>query len=154
MSNQALKIAKALRQVSMWVHPEGQINGSIFVTIGEDSMSQEDPKHVLNNDAPFLVLRKEKTDTIGFYNRRSIVRVVYDEKKPPQEDLTYIPCTVSMMDGSVIDGEIIEDLPAEYSRLYDYLNQAQDRFIRLFTDDTQVCMVNKSYIVKVATKQN
>lgn len=153
MSNQALKIAKAMRQVSMWVHPEGLVKGSIFVAIGDDAAHQEDPKDVLNNDAPFLVLRREKSEEIRFYNRNSIVRLEYDDEKPTKSDFTLIPSTVTMMDGSVITGEIIEELPAEYSRLYDYLNQAQERFIRLFTDEKQVCMVNKSYIVKVTTTE-
>lgn len=137
----------------MWVHPEGLVNGSIFVTLGEDTKTQEDPKNVLNDNTPFLVLQKDKPAEIRFYNRNSIVRVEYEADKPLDKDIICIPCRVSMMDGSVIDGEIAEKLAAEYARLYDYLNKAQERFIRLFTSDSQVCMVNKSYIIQVTTDQ-
>ena len=78
VKNKPLKIAKALRQVNMWVHPEGLVTGSIFVTIGEDDDSREDPSYVLNDTSPFLVLQREKPDELRFYNRASIVRVVHN----------------------------------------------------------------------------
>ena len=56
------------------------------------------------------------------------------------------------MDGSLIDGEIIEVLHPDHARLYDYLNQAEDRFIRLYIGETQVCMVNKNYIIQVTNR--
>jgi hypothetical protein len=146
-----LRIAKALKQVSMWVHPEGLVKGAIFVTIGEDNDTQEDPRYVLNADKPFLVLYREEPKEIRFYNRSAIVRVEFDGDKPSNDMATVIPCRADLMDGSVIDGEIIEVLPSDHSRLYDYLNQAQERFIRLFTGDTHICMVNKNYIIKVAS---
>lgn len=154
VDNQPLKIAKALRQVSMWVHPEGLVTGSIFVTVGEDDGSHEDPSYVLNDTSPFLVLQRKKPDELRFYNRASIVRVEYEGKKPT--DLKYItlPCIAHLMDGSVIDGDIIEVLPNDRSRLYDYLNQVQERFVRLYTAEDQICMINKSYIIQVTSNLN
>jgi len=149
VSNKPLKIAKALRQVSMWVHPEGLVTGSIFVTIGEDEQSQEDPSYVLNDASPFLVLQRKDPDELRFYNRASIVRVEYDGDKPSDAKYTVLPCIAHIMDGSVIDGEIIEILPNDHSRLYDYLNQGQDRFVRLYVSDERVCMINKTYIMQV-----
>lgn len=149
MAAKPLRIAKAQKQVSMWVHPEGLVKGAIFVTIGEDNRTQEDPRYVLNADKPFLVLYREHPEEMRFYNRSAIVRVEFDSDKPDDKGTTVIPCRVNMMDGSIIDGEIIEVLPSDHARLYDYLNQAQERFIRLYTGDTQVCMVNKNYIIKV-----
>lgn len=151
MAEKPLRIAKALRQVSMWVHPEGLVKGAIYVTVGEDNTSQEDPRYVLNADKPFLVLYRQNPDEVRFYNRSSLVRVEYEDNKPVESKATKIPCRVNMMDGSIIDGEIIEVLPSDHSRLYDYLNKAQERFIRLYTSDTQVCMVNKNYIIQVTT---
>ncbi len=151
MQKKPLKIAKALRQVSMWVHPEGLVNGSIYVTIGEDNQSREDPKYVLNDDSPFLVLKRDGPDSLRFYNRSSIVRVEYEENKPNDDRNTTLPCRVTMMDGSVINGDIVEVLPNDHSRLYDYLNQSNTRFLRLFTSDSQVCMLNKSYVIQVTS---
>ena len=152
MSDKPLKIAKALRQVSMWVHPEGLVKGAIFVTIGEEDGSQEDPSYVLNDDSPFLVLKRSESEEVRFYNRASIVRVEYEENKPAGVKFTTLPCRMHMMDGSVIDGEIIEVLPNDHSRLYDYLNQGTERFVRLYTADNQVCMVNKSYTIQITNR--
>ena len=151
MAAKPLRIAKTLRQVNMWVHPEGLVKGAIFVTVGEDNTTQEDPRYVLNADKPFLVLYRENPQEVRFYNRSAIVRVEFEDQKPKDNRATIIPCRINLMDGSIIDGEIIEVLPADHSRLYDYLNQAQERFIRLYTADTQVCMVNKNYIIQVTS---
>lgn len=147
-----LKIAKALRHVSMWVHPEGLVSGSIFVTIGEETGTQEDPRYVLNDDSPFLVLKRSNPDELRFYNRASITRVEYEDEKPDGDKYTHLSCRVHLMDGSVIDGDIVEVLPNDHERLYDYLNQGQERFIRLYTSDNEICMVNKSYIIQVANQ--
>ena len=151
MAEKPLKIAKALCQVDMWVHPEGLVHGAIYVTLGEDKATTEDPKHVLNADSPFLVLKRNKPEGLRFYNRSAIIRVEYEEKKPADTRYTQLPCRVNMMDGSVIVGEIIEVLPDDHARLYDYLNRTDTRFIRLFTDANQVCMVNKSYVIQVSS---
>lgn len=151
MAVKPLKIAKALRQVQMWVHPEGLVNGAIYVTIGEDNETKEDPKYVLNDASPFLVLKRTKPEGLRFYNRSSIVRVEYDEQKPLDDKQTVLPCRVTMMDGSVIIGEIVEVLPNDHSRLYDYLNRSDTRFIRMFTDEQHIVMVNKSYIIQVTS---
>lgn len=148
MAAKPLRIAKALKQVNMWVHPEGLVKGAIFVTVGEDT-TQEDPQFVLNADKPFLVLYRKNPEEFRFYNRSSIVRVEFEGNKPADTNTTVFSCRINMMDGSVIDGEIIEILPPNHARLYDYLNQADDRFIRLYTSNTQVCMVNKNYIIQV-----
>jgi hypothetical protein len=148
-----LRIAKTLQQVSMWVHPEGLVKGAIFVAMGEDRDSQEDPRQVLNADKPFLVLCRENPEEIRFYNRAAIVRVEYEDESPRDDKATVIPCRIELMDGSALNGEIVEALPADHSRLYDYLNKSQERFIRVFTSVTQVCMVNKNYIIKVTSSE-
>ena len=105
--------------------------------------------YVLNDASPFLVLQREKPKELRFYNRASIVRVEYEGSKPADSKYTTLPCVAYLMDGSVIDGDIIEVLPNDHSRLYDYLNKAQERFVRLHTSENQICMLNKSYIARV-----
>ncbi len=151
MKGQPLKITKALRQVTMWVHPEGPVEGAVFVAVDHTGSDAEDPRSVMNTDSPFLVLKRYAPDEIRFYNRSSIIRVEYDESLPQNADATQLPCTMIMMDGSIIVGRIHELLPPEHARLYDYLNQAHDRFIKIYTTDNRVCLVNKSYIIQVTT---
>lgn len=150
MSADILKVPKSKRKVSLWVHPEGQVIGSLFVRQqSPHHAGEESPAELLNEDHPFIVLEKENPEQLRFYNRNSIIRVEYSEESPSEADP--ISCQVNMMDGSVIEGTIREDLPPEHSRLFDYLNLDNTRFIKLYLTDDQVYLVNKSYIINVTT---
>lgn len=133
----------------MWVHPEGLVHGALYVSVDKQAQPVEDPHAVLNNEWPFLVLRRREPDEIRFYNRGSIIRVEYEQARPNDAAVITIPCCITLMDGAVFVGAIHEVLPPERARLYDYLNQAKDRFLRLYLDDDRVCLLNKSYIIQV-----
>jgi len=149
----SLKIPKIKRQVRMWVHPEGQVIGSLFLR--EQSVNHagvEEPIEVLNKDKAFIVLDREESQ-VRFYNRNAIIRVEYEETSPsPGSEHKIIPCQLTMMDGALFNGEIRETLAPDRARLFDYLNHEQARFIKLYTDTNQICLVNKSYIINVATE--
>ena len=153
MATDLLKIPKIKRQVSMWVHPEGQVIGSLFLR--EQSVNHagvEEPIEVLNKDKAFIVLDREESQ-VRFYNRNAIIRVEYEETRPtPGPEQKIIPCQLTMMDGALFNGEIRETLAPDRARLFDYLNHEQARFIKLYTDTNQICLVNKSYIINVATE--
>lgn len=149
MSKNSLKIDKATRPVTLWIHPEGQVRGDIFVTLGSDQSNGEAPEDVLNQVEPFLVLHKQSPDEVRFYNRASIIRAELDEPAAGKTQKTHqYNCKLLMMDGTEISGTIQESLPKEYSRLYDYLNQKSDRFIKLYSEDV-VYLINKSYITQI-----
>lgn len=133
----------------MWVHPEGLVHGSLYVSVDNQAQPVEDPHTILNKDVPFLVLRRREPDEIRFYNRASIIRVEYEQSRPDASATTQTNCRILMMDGSVFDGEINEALPSDRSRLYDYLNQVNTRFLRIYSDNNRVCLLNKSYIIQV-----
>jgi hypothetical protein len=149
-----LKIPKSTREVSLWVHPEGQVIGSLFLR--EHSIHHagpEQPIEVLNQDTPFIVVQRQNPDELRFYNRNAIVRVEHaesDESDP--EDQVVLPCRLTLMDGSVFGGEIRETLPPDQARLFDYLNLETERFIKLHLDGDRVCLLNKSYIIHITTE--
>jgi hypothetical protein len=154
VATDSLKIQKIKRRVSMWVHPEGQVIGSLFLR--EQSVNYggvEEPIEVLNKENAFIVLDREETGQIRFYNRNAIVRVEYKENSPavdPHQKI--ITCQLTMMDGALFNGEIRETLAPDRARLFDYLNNEKARFIKLYMDTNQICLVNKSYIINVATE--
>ena len=154
MAQNTLKVPKTRKEVQLWVHPEGLVIGSLFVR--EQSVSRsghEAPHEVMNQESPFVVLYLNEPSELRFYNRNSIIRVEYENNETtdtPPKDI--ISCRLTLMDGSLIDGDIRESLPADYSRLFDYLNQESERFIRLYIEDNQICLVNKSYINYVTTE--
>jgi hypothetical protein len=146
-----LRIPKKQKQVVLWIHPEGKVVGSLFLSLqNRYSSGEEEPLEALNHPEPFLVLKREDADELRFYNKTSIVRVEYSaENQPVAEGITPLRCRLYLMDGSIIEGTVKKTLPPEHSRLYDYLNLDQERFAEIHTEDGMVCLVNKSYIVYV-----
>ncbi len=154
MAANQLKIPKSTREVSLWVHPEGQVIGSLFLR--EHSIHHagpEQPIEVLNQDTPFIVVQRQNPDELRFYNRNAIVRVEHAASgEPAHQDQVVIPCRLTLMDGSMFSGEIRESLPPDRARLFDYLNLEADRFIKLHLEGDMVCLLNKSYIIHITTE--
>ncbi len=147
MSNELFKVPKNKRQATLWVHPDGQVIGSIFVLAQSTRHAgEEEPVEALNCETPFIVISLEDPDEFRFYNRNSVLRVEYTEASSTASSTAVIQCRIQMMDGAVIEGKIQEALPKNKSRLFDYLNQKDERFIKLYTDENEICLVNKSYI--------
>ena len=152
MSTDILKVPKIKHRVSLWVHPEGQVIGSLFVREqSPDHAGPEDPIEVINQQTSFLVFEKNESEELRFYNRNSIIRVEYQANKIQKPDTDQLSCTINMMDGSVIEGTIRENLPPDHSRLFDYINQENSRFIKIYFNNDDICLINKSYIVNITT---
>lgn len=149
-SNELLRVPKTLKQVTLWVHPEGRVIGSIYLR--QHSVTHagpEQPLEVLNRTEPFVVVRPDSTDEIRFYNRKSIIRVEYSGKdKQVATTIKPLACRLHMMDGSLLAGQIQEPLHPNQSRLLDYFNKAEDSFIKMHADGMTL-LVNKSYIIHV-----
>jgi hypothetical protein len=146
--NSHLKIPKKLKRVTLWIHPEGRVIGSLFLHLqNKYANGEETPRDILNHPAPFIVLQREDPDEIRFYNRASIVRVEYPLEQPLTDDsIMPLACRLYMMDGSIIVGSVKQPLPPGSARLYDYLNLGEERFVEIHVDESTICLVNKSYI--------
>jgi hypothetical protein len=153
--NKNLKIPKKQKQVTLWIHPEGRVVGSLFLSLhGELPDSEEAPLEALNHPKSFLALRRDDTNELRFYNKSSIVRVEHcKEQLAELEDINSIACRLCLMDGSIINGVIKRALPPDNARLYDYLNMHDERFAEIYLEKDIVCLVNKSYIVYVKQLQ-
>jgi len=150
MQSKLLKIPKVVRTVTFWVHPEGKVVGSLYLR--EQSVShagEETPLEALNHPEPFVVLNREDPKEMRFYNRKSIIRVEYEGKDfQVASAIKPLNCQLSLMDGAVIRGKILEPLHPNRARLLDYLNRTDEQFIKLHVGDNTV-LVNKSYIIHV-----
>lgn len=149
MSDDFFKVPKHLRPVTLWVHPEGRVLGSLFVRIqSQHHIGEETPVELLNQEGPFIVVSRDDPDELRFYNKTSIVRVEHGaDESALEQDIEPICCELHLMDGSLITGEIRSPMPRDRSRLYDYLNKVQDRFVKMHLQDQTVCLVNKNYII-------
>jgi len=99
-------------------------------------------------------VRRRDPDELRFYNKASLIRVEYDENELyVAEAGKDLPCRVHLMDGSLIDGTMRKSLPPERSRLYDYMNTDNPRFLKLYVDGASVCLINKSYVGYITTRE-
>jgi hypothetical protein len=151
MLRDLLKIPKKLKPVTLWVHPEGRVVGSLFLRPqSPNAPREEEPIEVLNTPDPFLVLRRDDRDELRFYNKTAVVRVEYEDDAPQSiPDVQTLLCTLHLMDGSLISGIIRKALPPDRARLFDYLNLHGEHFVKVHCEDGMVCVVNKSYIACV-----
>ena len=151
MDNEILKVPKILQAVSLWVHPEGRVTGSIYLREqSPDHAGSETPLEMLNLGVSFFVFRRDQPDELRFYNIKSVIRVEYADETPAKPgNITQIECHLQMMDGSYIKGMIRESLAPDRARLLDYLNRSGEAFIKLHLDDGLVYLINKSYIINV-----
>ena len=149
MDDGALKVPKQQVPVTLWVHPEGRVIGSMFVHLpNPDSTHNEQPWDVINEAADFVALKLDDPDEIRFYNKSAIVRVEYEDAASSLlAEGRPLPCMITMMDSSLITGEICKATPVERSRLYDYMNDTGERFLKLRSDNVDVLLINKSYVV-------
>lgn len=151
-----LKIPKVEKAVTLWTHPDGLVLGSIYLYMGEpDRPGGEDPWAVMNGPEDFLVVRRQDPEELRFYNKASLIRVEYAEVDLGGRDAGKgLPCRVHMMDGSIIDGTMRKSLPPERSRLYDYMNTDNPRFLKLYVDEGSVCLINKNYVGYIMTRDD
>jgi len=144
------RIRKDEHPARLWVHPEGPVDASLFLHINTDRASgYEEPVELINGAEPFIVVRHARTEETRFYSKRAIVRIEYAPLVQGESaDVDRIPCELLMMDGSSLSGTIREFLVPEHRRLFDYLNQRGEQFLRIYLDEDTACLVNKAYIVR------
>ena len=149
MSIDTLKLPTKQKKVQLWVHPTGPVVGALFIH-NNDNGQDEAVLDIVNQPEPFVVFQVDTPDEIRFYNRQTIIRIEYNDKDAIDNSAQTLYCTIHMMDGSLIEGTIKEALPPEHARLYDYLNQQHNnRFLKLYVSDDEICLINKSYINQV-----
>jgi len=152
MDEDSYVIPKKLVPVMLWIHPEGRVHGSMFVHLpGADSAREEQPSDVINESVDFVAIEREDPDELRFYNKSSIVRVHYQEQTAAtgHEGRAH-PCRITMMDGSLIEAEICKVTPEGRSRLYDYMNDTRERFLKVRAGGPEVILINKSYVVYIS----
>ncbi len=153
MSKNALKLPTKQKKVQLWIHPSGPVIGSLFIHHNNDGQD-EAVLDILNRSEPFVVFQVDTPNEVRFYNRQSIIRIEYNDKDIITESAQTLYCTIHMMDGTLIEGTIKEALPPEHARLYDYLNKQDNRFLKIYVDNDEICLINKSYINQVTLPNN
>ena len=150
MREDSLKVPTILKEVILWVHPEGRVVGSLYLR--QQSMhhaGQETVLEALNKKEPFVVFKRSEPNEHRFYNRKSIIRVEYSGREyQVARAIKPLSCQLQLMDGSLFKGTIQEPLHPNQARLLDYLNKKDETFVKLHVDELTV-LINKSYIIHV-----
>jgi hypothetical protein len=154
MDNEALKIPKKKKLVSLSVESEGQVIASVFLQLQSDQHhGEETPEDIFNTPDTFLVVLNEDPQEPRFYHLERVIQVEYHEdpvEDSVEEDTTDLACKLTLRDGSEVLGNIREFLPPEHRRLYDYINKTEKRFVKLYESVDQVILVNKDHIVRIS----
>jgi hypothetical protein len=147
-----LVVPKQRRQVRLWIHPEGRVVGSLFVRAATEGEPEQRIVDALNEEQPFIVLMREEPEELRFYHRASILRVESDSTPPSAttgEPVIEHRCELGMMDGSFISGTLTRPSPPDRSRLFDFLNRGEERFLEVFLADGATLVINKAYVIFV-----
>ena len=146
-----LYIPKGQLAVTVWTEGEGRVGGTIFLSeYAEGHRGEETPLDLLNGEDAFVVMQPDWDAPPRFIAKRRILRLIYDDPQgAPNPEDTHHPCQIRLVDGAHVEGSIHEPLRPEHCRLFDYLNSVGGRFIRVYLEGDEVCLVNVSHIAHV-----
>ncbi len=145
-----LRIEKRRLAVAVSLMSGTRIDGELFVQASEHYHGQlEDAPEVLNSsDAYFpLALRTGETVLVSKEN----VRTVAVARRDVHEDEALGISTrveIGLRDGERLSGNLIIEPVAGRSRILDYLNRRQERFIMLFGRES-VLLINRVLLERV-----
>ncbi len=144
---QEYRIDKLRRAVSIVLSDGTELAGDVFLQArARLRSSPEEPLDLLNGDEPFFVLSMD--DRVLLVAKDDVVRL---ETTPPEADnpLDFphlgIDVEIMFIGGATQSGCIFPETPAGRSRLIDFLNSFDQRFLAVYSAD-KVCLVNRRLI--------
>lgn len=152
MTDNHLKITKRRQTVTLVMRDKKTIVGDVFLHYSRNEYGlPQEPMDLLNSTQPFIVLMSNSGEA-AFHNKSMISHLIYhDEADADKLSAANLKenVAVELVSGELLRGEITALLPPENMRLYDYLNQPGELFIRLKNAEGMVSLVNKSCVTTV-----
>ena len=147
-----LKITKRRQTVTLVLRDKKTIKGDVFLHYSRNEYGlPQEPMDLLNSKQPFMVLM-DKAGEVSFYNKRMVSHLIYHEETDADKLLSANlkeNVAVELVSGEVLYGEITALLPPENMRLYDFLNQPDECFMRVKNAGGIISLINKSCITTV-----
>ncbi len=147
---QEYRIDKIRRPVAIVLTDGRRLEGEIFLQpIARRRTTPEEPIDLLNGDEPYFVLADE--DGVILVAKEQVVRL---ETTAPEADTSpdvpHVGLEVELVlaDGSSQSGCVFPETPAGRSRLIDYLNSLNQRFIAVHSAE-KLYLVNRRLIAYV-----
>lgn len=146
------RIPKNRRQIVVTLHSSASIAGDMFVqAFGRYGGGAEGPLDILNAPEPFFPLRAENGETVLVAKDR-VVLVTCDRPDVPEhvwaQATPRVTVEIHLLDGEIVTGSVLLEVPEQHSRLLDFLNRHKQRFFPLETVDGQL-LINQSMIESV-----
>ena len=154
---------KSLRVPQREVHAELRLHGGetrsglLFVpAAGPDGGPGRLTDRLNDSHEAFLALKEAGAGTLVSKQRIVRVSLAASEREVEVKDQeSRIPALVQLADGTRVEGEVLYAMPADRSRLIDYLNSAP-RFIQLIesrVDGDRLVLINRDFLTTV-TRQD
>ncbi len=147
---QEYRIDKLRRSVSLVLADGKALTGDVFLQPRARLRSTpEEPIDLMNGEEPFFVLSMD--DGVVLVAKEEVARL---ETSPPEADnpLEFphlgIDVEIVFSGGAKESGCIFPETPAGRSRLIDFLNSFDQRFLAVYSAD-KVCLVNRRLISRV-----
>jgi hypothetical protein len=145
-----LRIEKRRLAVSVTFMSGTRVDGELYVQASGHYHGQlEDAPEVLNAEEPFFPLALHNGDTI-LVAKDNVRNVAVARRDVHEDEALGIPTRVevTLRDGERLNGSLIIEPVSGRSRILDYLNRRQDRFLALFGRES-VLLINRQLLERV-----
>jgi hypothetical protein len=145
-----LKVEKFKQKATICFSTEGSLDVHFFLAYhAENHSGAETILDVLNSEKTFIPLEDIFTNEILLIGKTEIMylSLSLDKTMPARFEAVAIPVKVELLNGEIMEGKFLTDLPPDKLRLSDFLNYTP-QFISLWRDDTNL-ILNKAYILSV-----
>jgi hypothetical protein len=145
------RIAKLRSPVEVTLANGSRLDGDVFVqSAARFHPGPEEPIDLLNDPDPFLPLAAP-TGEVRLLQKAQIAVVgmpLPATEEPVAANVVGMRVEFTLIDGSQHVGSVFPELPADRTRLVDFLNETSLQFLALFTTE-QLRLVNRVHIAYV-----
>ncbi|MGH7695533.1 MAG: hypothetical protein ACRENH_11160 [Gemmatimonadaceae bacterium] len=148
--NNDYRIEKRRLPVAVTLMSGTRLDGELFVQAsGHYHGELEDAPEVLNADDPFFPLALRNGDTV-LVAKENVRSVAVARRDVHEDEALGIPTRVevSLRDGERLNGSLIIEPVNGRSRVLDFLNRRQERFLTLFGRES-VLLINRTLLERV-----
>lgn len=144
------RIEKRRLAVAVTLMSGARVDGELFVQAsGHYHGQHEDAPEVLNSHEPFFPLALRSGETV-LVAKESVRSVTVPRTSVLEDEKLGIPTRVeiSLRDGERLTGSLIIEPVNGFSRVLDFLNRRQERFLLLFGRES-VLLINRTLLERV-----
>ena len=146
------RIEKSRSPVVIKMHSGEQITGEMFLQpFARPDGGTERPADILNGGDPFFPVAMSDGE-LFLVSKEQVLELATDVGRDEYDDRAKMArpavIEVRLISGEIHAGAIFLELPAEHSRLLDFLNRDDERFLTLHGTDT-LLLINRRMIEHV-----